>query len=105
MYVIFHIIAGASIEGGALRDLDVDSAAVAVAPTCQVAFLPEEYPADKSGDDGYGVLEEDAGRQNYLSIPVYTSAQREALICSLPITCMKEERDAWLRRGVILYLR
>ena len=94
---------GASIEEGVLKDLDVNSAAVAVAPTCQVAFMPEEYLDDKSGDGLYAL--EDTYRQDYLNIPVYTSVQREALICSLPITCPREECDAWLRRGVILYLR
>jgi len=87
-----------------LKDLDVNSAAVAVAPTCQVAFMPEEYSEDKSGSDSHGILE-DAYRQNYLNIPIYASIQREELIDSLPITCMKEECDAWSRRGVILYLR
>ena len=95
---------GDSIEEGVLRDLDVNSAAVAVAPTCQVAFMPEEYSDGKSNDDNLYALE-DAYRQDYLNIPVYTSAQRESLICSLPITCPREECDAWLRRGVILYLR
>ncbi|XP_071561821.1 cytoplasmic dynein 2 heavy chain 1 [Temnothorax nylanderi] len=98
------LISGASIEEGVLKDLDANSAAVAVAPTCQVAFMPEEYSDDKSGDDNLSALE-DTYRQDYLSIPVYTSVQREALICSLPITCPREECDAWLRRGVILYLR
>lgn len=98
------MLTGASIEEGVLKDLDVNSAAVAVAPTCQVAFMPEEYSDDKSGGDNLYVLE-DAYRQDYLSIPVYTSVQREALICSLPITCPREECDTWLRRGVILYLR
>lgn len=95
-------VTGASIENGALRDLDANSSAVAIAPNCQVAFVPEEYPENKSGGD---VVLEDTYRQNYLSIPIYTSAQRQALICPLPITCVKEERDAWLRRGVVLYLR
>ncbi|XP_018402903.1 PREDICTED: cytoplasmic dynein 2 heavy chain 1 [Cyphomyrmex costatus] len=98
------LISGASIEQGVLKDLDVNSAAVAVAPTCQVAFMPEEYSDDKSGDGNVYALE-DTYQQDYLNIPVYTSVQREALICSLPITCPREECDAWLRRGVILYLR
>jgi len=97
------LFTGASIEEGVLKDLDVNSAAVAVAPTCQVAFMPEEYSDDKSGDGLYAL--EDTYRQDYLNIPVYTSVQRETLICSLPITCPREECDAWLRRGVILYLR
>lgn len=85
-----------------LRDLDANSPAVAVAPTCQVAFMPDECSEDKSGDDNFN---EDTHPKNHLSIPVYASVQRETLICSLPITCPREERDAWLRRGVILYLR
>jgi len=99
-----YAITGALIEEGVLKDLDVNSAAVAVAPTCQVAFMPEEYSDDKSSDGNLYALE-DTYRQDYLNIPVYTSVQREALICSLPITCSREECDAWLRRGVILYLR
>ncbi|EFN76217.1 Cytoplasmic dynein 2 heavy chain 1 [Harpegnathos saltator] len=98
------LISGASIEEGVLRDLDANSPAVAVAPTCQVAFVPDEYSEDKSGDDNPHALE-DTHRKDDLSIPVYTSVQRETLICSLPIACPREERDAWLRRGVILYLR
>ncbi|KAL6266424.1 hypothetical protein P5V15_003274 [Pogonomyrmex californicus] len=98
------LISGAAIEKGVLKDLDVNSAAVAVAPTCQVAFMPEEYLGNKSDGDNLNALE-DTYRQDYLNIPVYTSVQREALICSLPITCPREECDAWLRRGVILYLR
>lgn len=66
--------------------------------------MPDEYSEDKSGSDNVGTLE-DTNREDYLSIPVYTSVQREALICALPITCPREEHDAWLRRGVILYLR
>ncbi|KAL0104886.1 hypothetical protein PUN28_016497 [Cardiocondyla obscurior] len=95
------LISGASIEGGVLKDLDLNAAAVAIAPTCQIAYMPEEY---SDNDDNLYALE-DTYRQDYLDIPVYTSAQREALICSLPITCPREECDAWLRRGVILYLR
>lgn len=97
------MLTGASIEEGVLKDLDVNSAAVAVAPTCQVAFMPEEYSDDKSDGNLYAL--EDTYRQDYLNIPVYTSVQREALICSLPIMCPREECDAWLRRGVILYLK
>ncbi|XP_020293197.1 cytoplasmic dynein 2 heavy chain 1 [Pseudomyrmex gracilis] len=99
------LISGASIEDGVLKDLDADSAAVALAPTCQVAFVPEEYSSeDKSGGDNLNSLE-DTYRQDYLNIPVYTSVQREMLICSLPVTCLREERATWLRRGVILYLK
>ncbi|XP_032668403.1 cytoplasmic dynein 2 heavy chain 1 [Odontomachus brunneus] len=98
------LVSGASIEEGALRDLDANSPAVAVAPTCQVAFMPDEYSEDKSGDDNFNA-HEDMHPKDHLSIPVYASVQRETLICSLPITCPREERDAWLRRGVILYLR
>ncbi|XP_029665147.1 cytoplasmic dynein 2 heavy chain 1 [Formica exsecta] len=98
------LISGALIEKGILKDLDVNSAAVAVAPTCQVAFMPKEYSEDKSDDDNFNILE-DKSRQDYLNIPVYTSIQREALICSLPVTCLREDRDVWFRRGVILYLR
>lgn len=92
------------IEKGVLKDLDVNSAAVAVAPICQVAFMPKEYLEDKSDDDNCIILE-DTYRQNYLNIPVYTNVQREALICSLPVMCLREDRDTWFRRGVILYLR
>lgn len=92
------------IEEGILKDLDVNSAAVAVAPVCQVAFMPNEHSEDKSGGDNLST-HEDTYREDYLSIPIYTSVQRESLICALPITCPREERDAWLRRGVILYLR
>nr|XP_012219219.1 PREDICTED: cytoplasmic dynein 2 heavy chain 1 [Linepithema humile] len=96
------LISGALIEEGVLKDLDVNSAAVAVAPICQVAFMPDEYSEDKSGNDNSSNFED---REDYLCIPIYTSVQRETLICALPITCPREERDAWLRRGVILYLR
>lgn len=87
-----------------LRDLDANSPAVAVAPTCQVAFMPDEYSQDQSDDDNLNALE-DTYRKDHLNIPVYASVQRETLICSLPIACPREERDTWLRRGVILYLR
>lgn len=98
------LFAGASIEEGVLRDLDANSPAVAVAPTCQVAFVPDEYSEDKSADGNLNTLE-DTRPKNHLDIPVYASVQRETLICSLPIACPREEHHAWLRRGVILYLR
>lgn len=95
---------GASINGGVLKDLDINSPAVSIAPICQVAYTPEVCMKDESTDDGLDALE-DVYHEDYLDIPVYTSVQRESLICSLPIACPREERDAWLRRGVILYLR
>lgn len=87
-----------------MKDLDANAPAVAVAPTCQVAFTTEEESSGDGADDDSSVLE-DTHRKDCLSVPVYASVQREALICSLPIACPREEHDAWLRRGVILYLR
>lgn len=104
----YVLSSGASIREGTLKDLDANSPAIAVAPACHVAFAPEEEcSANGSGDDdNSAALEDDTNsRKDCLSVPVYTTVQREALICSLPIACPREERDAWLRRGVVLYLR
>lgn len=95
------LISGGLIDDGVLKDLDANAAPVTVAPTCQIAFLPEENIAVGSEVIVRSVLEKN---QQEFNIPVYANAKREGLICSLPVKCEKQMLDIWKRRGVMLHL-
>lgn len=97
------LYSGAVIEDGTLKDLDANAAAIATAPTCQIAFLPENCSEDKARDK----IDYDLGNgvKDIVNIPVYANSQRDALICSLPVGCLTEEHDNWLRRGVAFHLK
>lgn len=94
------LYSGAVIEDGTLKDLDANAASIALAPTCQIAFLPENCTEDKARDYHLGNDVKDI-----VNIPVYANSQRDALICSLPVGCLREEHDNWLRRGVAFHLK
>ncbi|XP_078052127.1 dynein cytoplasmic heavy chain beethoven [Augochlora pura] len=98
------LISGAVIQDGVLKDLDANAASVAAAPSCQIAFLPENYADDKMGTNVMGDYLRNH-EEDVLNIPVYASSQRDILICSLPIRCPKEDQDNWLRRGVAFHLK
>ncbi|XP_076387639.1 dynein cytoplasmic heavy chain beethoven [Megachile rotundata] len=99
------LISGALIEEGVLRDLDANTASVIAAPSCQIAFLPEDYSEENASYKAMGDRLGNYGAENTLNIPVYANSQREMLICSLPVGCPKEEHDNWLRRGVAFHLK
>ncbi|XP_029051229.2 cytoplasmic dynein 2 heavy chain 1 [Osmia bicornis bicornis] len=92
------LISGALIENGTLKDLDANAASVAAAPSCQIAFLPEDYSENNTYLENYN-------SEDTLNVPVYANSQREMLICSLPVECPREEHDNWLRRGVGFHLK
>nr|XP_033320776.1 cytoplasmic dynein 2 heavy chain 1 [Megalopta genalis] len=98
------LISGAVIQDGVLKDLDANAASVAAAPSCQIAFLPENYADDKVGTNVMGDYLRNF-EEDILNIPVYATSQRDMLICSLPIRCPKEDQDIWLRRGVAFHLK
>ncbi|XP_076621618.1 dynein cytoplasmic heavy chain beethoven [Colletes latitarsis] len=99
------LISGALIENGTLVDLDANAASVAAAPSCQIAFLPENCTRDSSDNKVMGDYLRSNDSDDTLSIPVYANSQREILICSLPVKCHREEHDDWLRRGVAFHLK
>ncbi|XP_076231325.1 uncharacterized protein LOC143177335 [Calliopsis andreniformis] len=94
---------GAVIEDGTLRDLDANAPSVAAAPSCQIAFLADDY----TENDAASKIRRESlrGDEDVLNVPVYASAQRDILICSLPVGCPREERGNWLRRGVAFHLK
>ncbi|XP_017764042.1 PREDICTED: cytoplasmic dynein 2 heavy chain 1 [Eufriesea mexicana] len=99
------LISGALIEGGILTDLDANAASVVTAPSCQIAYLPEDYTEDmvldKTTKDCLGGNDS----KDILNIPVYATSQRDVLICSLPVGCPRDEHDNWLRRGIAFHLK
>ncbi|XP_053976723.1 cytoplasmic dynein 2 heavy chain 1-like [Hylaeus volcanicus] len=98
------LISGGLIENGTLVDLDADAPSVAAAPTCQIAFLPENCTEESLANKAMG----DSLRSDdtdMLNIPVYANSQRDVLISSLPVRCPREEQDDWLRRGVAFHLK
>lgn len=94
---------GALIENGNLVDLDANAASVAAAPSCQIAFLTDDYTENSSASVMGDYLRNNDS--DMLNIPVYANAQRDMLICSLPVKCPKEEQDDWLCRGVAFHLK
>ncbi|XP_076646917.1 dynein cytoplasmic heavy chain beethoven [Halictus rubicundus] len=98
------LISGAVIQNGVLKDLDANAASVAAAPSCQIAFLPENYVDDSTATNVMGDYLRNS-KEDTLNVPVYASSQRDMLICSLPIRCPKEDQDDWLRRGVAFHLK
>ncbi|CAK9809936.1 Cytoplasmic dynein 2 heavy chain 1 [Anthophora quadrimaculata] len=99
------LISGGLIEDGRLTDLNANAAAVAAAPSCQIAFLPEDYTENSGVSEAMGDCLKGNDSEGVLNIPVYANSQRDVLICSLPVECLREEHDNWLRRGVAFYLK
>lgn len=73
--------------------MDENAPAVAPTPRCQMAFIPEESEDEIS-----------EAENNTIQVPVYGDSQRNEFICSLPVGCLKEDRDDWLKKSVIIYL-
>ncbi|XP_043507557.1 cytoplasmic dynein 2 heavy chain 1 [Frieseomelitta varia] len=99
------LISGALIEDGVLKDLDANAASVATAPSCQIAFLPESYNDDQGRNKTLNDCLENRNPDDTLNVPVYANSQRDALICSLPVGCRREDHDDWLRRGIAFHLK
>lgn len=96
---------GALIENGTLRDVDANAASVAAAPSCQIAFLPDEDTEDNLTRNLLGDSLRSNDSEDTLNIPVYSSPRRDVLICSLPVGCSKQDHGDWLRRGVAFHLK
>ncbi|XP_063978818.1 cytoplasmic dynein 2 heavy chain 1 [Diachasmimorpha longicaudata] len=92
------LISGATIRGGFLHELDSNSPPIVAAPRCQLSYVPGETDEDDT------IYNKHSLKHQMLEIPVYCDSQRNELICSLPVGCPSEDRDEWLRRGVIIHL-
>ncbi|XP_050496495.1 cytoplasmic dynein 2 heavy chain 1 [Bombus huntii] len=99
------LISGALIEDGNLKDVDANAASVATAPSCQIAFLPENYTGDKARNKTVGGRSGSSDVEDILNVPIYANSQRDVLISSLPVGCPREEHGNWLRRGVAFHLK
>ena len=93
------------MKGGVLKELSTDDAPIAAAPGCQIAYLPPDDVENVNEKWTREFEDLDSENDDWLEVPVYTDSQRDILICSLPVRCLKDERDTWLRRGIALHLR
>lgn len=71
------------------------------APACRIIYIPLENNENEEARQSQDLEFED---EEFLDVPVYVDSQRNVLICSLPVGCLKDERDVWLRRGIAFHL-
>ncbi|XP_011311295.1 cytoplasmic dynein 2 heavy chain 1 [Fopius arisanus] len=92
------LISGATIREGFLHELNSTAPPIGAAPPCQLAYV------SGGTDENDTVYNKYSLKHQVLEIPVYCDAQRNELICSLPVGCPSEDHDEWLRRGVSIHI-
>ncbi|XP_037796301.1 LOW QUALITY PROTEIN: cytoplasmic dynein 2 heavy chain 1-like [Penaeus monodon] len=81
---------GATFDGSRLQHNAHDSTSISVAPLCVVAWVPKE-------------LQNRLYHDELLSVPVYSSANREQVVASVTIPCPSPHYE-WHQAGLALFL-
>ncbi|KAF7991046.1 hypothetical protein HCN44_000861 [Aphidius gifuensis] len=93
-YVILDglLISGGKIDyNGCLEEVDENAPSIIRTPRCQLAYVVND------NDDLN--IEND----NTIYVPVYGDSSRKQFICALPVGCLDEQRDYWLKKNVIIH--
>ncbi|XP_068211563.1 cytoplasmic dynein 2 heavy chain 1 [Palaemon carinicauda] len=81
---------GASFDGSRLLHNSHDSPSIAVAPLCMVAWMPKD-------------LQTRVYHEDLLSLPVYSSSQREKVVVSVDVPCSLPHHE-WRQAGLAFFL-